>query len=97
MQFLLLISTLSFVFAAIEGDEPKKKSNVTFVSSSSTKIFFQDQFQNQSQWSQWIRSEAKRDGVDEHIAKYDGQWAFEVPSASVFSDDFALVLKVKMK
>ena len=84
-----------FVFNSINCDESKKKPNVSIISTISSNIFFQEQFQNESQWSKWIRSEAKRDGVDEHIAQYDGHWAFEIPSVSIYNDDFGLVLKVR--
>lgn len=42
-------------------------------------------------------SEAKKDGVEENIAKYNGIWSVEVPQSSVIEDDYALVLKSKAR
>ena len=43
----------------------------------------------------WVTSEATKDGVDEDIAKYDGEWAIENPTAGGFAEDQGLVMKVK--
>lgn len=40
---------------------------------------------------------AKKDGVDSAIAKYDGQWAVEVPESSAIQGDYSLVLRSKAK
>nr|CAX75038.1 calnexin [Schistosoma japonicum] len=44
-----------------------------------------------------IVSEARKDGIDNSIAKYDGVWSVEVPYTSAIGDDYALVLKSKAK
>ncbi len=44
-----------------------------------------------------MKSEAKKDGVEEHLAKYDGEWAFEMPQSSVYKNNYGLVLKVMKK
>ena len=71
-----------------------EKGNVPTIKSSSSNIYFEEQFQEKSKWSRWVKSQAKKDGVEEVLAKYDGEWAFEVPHTSAYSDDFALILKV---
>lgn len=71
-----------------------KKSNVPLIKSFLSNIYFEEQFQDKTTWSRWIKSKAKKDDVDENIAKYDGEWAFEVPQSSVYNDDYGLVLKV---
>ncbi|XP_027210693.1 calnexin [Penaeus vannamei] len=45
----------------------------------------------------WIKSEAKKDGVDENIAKYDGVWAVEPAERLALTGDRGLVLKSKAK
>lgn len=43
----------------------------------------------------WLVSEAKKDGVDEELAKYDGEWAIEEPEEQPLIGDMGLVLKVR--
>ncbi len=70
------------------------KGNVPTIKSASANIYFEEQFQDKSKWSNWVKSQAKKDGVDEILAKYDGEWGFEIPQTSVYNDDYALILKV---
>ena len=44
----------------------------------------------------WIKSSAKKDGVDEDISKYDGEWALEAPREGGFEEDRGLVVKVSL-
>ena len=71
-----------------------EKGNVPTIKSASSNIYFEEQFQDKSKWSRWVKSQAKKDTVDESLAKYDGEWGFEVPQSSAYSDDYALILKV---
>ena len=74
---------------------PVEKGYVpTIRSSSSSNIYFEEQFQDKTKWSRWIKSQARKDGVDETLAKYDGEWGHEIPHTSVYHDDYALILKV---
>jgi hypothetical protein len=70
------------------------RNDVPVIKSSSLNIFFEEQFQDKIKWLHWTKSQAKKDGVDEHISKYDGEWAFENPESSVYKDDYGLILKV---
>ncbi|KAA0203708.1 hypothetical protein HAZT_HAZT008986, partial [Hyalella azteca] len=45
----------------------------------------------------WIKSQAKKDGVDAEIAKYDGVWSVEEPVVPLLKGDRGLVLKSKAK
>ncbi|KYN19040.1 Calnexin [Trachymyrmex cornetzi] len=45
----------------------------------------------------WILSEAKKDGIDEDIAKYDGIWSIEEPKKHGEDGDLGLVLKSKAR
>jgi calnexin len=52
---------------------------------------------NRFKFLRWQPSDAKKDGVDETLAKYDGQWKVEPASDVVFNGDRGLVLKSKAK
>ncbi|CAL1280656.1 unnamed protein product [Larinioides sclopetarius] len=43
----------------------------------------------------WISSEAKKEGIEENIAKYDGKWAVEEAERNGLKGDLGLVLKSK--
>lgn len=73
------------------------RSNVPIIKSSSPDIFFEEQFQDKNQWTYWTKSQARKEGVEEHQSKYDGQWAFEISESSVYQDDYSLILKVTKK
>ncbi|XP_075972358.1 calnexin 99A isoform X2 [Anticarsia gemmatalis] len=45
----------------------------------------------------WVKSEAKKQGVDENIAKYDGKWEIQAPSRKIFKEDLGLVLTTEAK
>lgn len=58
---------------------------------------FLETFESDEIGKVWIKSKAKKDGVEESIAKYDGEWAVETSSDSVLEGDLGLVLKSKAK
>lgn len=42
---------------------------------SSDKVYLTEHFDDESAFKKkWVKSEAKKQGVDENIAKYDGKW-----------------------
>ncbi|CAB3235664.1 unnamed protein product [Arctia plantaginis] len=45
----------------------------------------------------WVKSEAKKQGVDENIAKYDGKWEVQAPTRKIYKDDLGLVLTTEAK
>uniref|UniRef100_A0A0B7AZQ2 Calnexin n=1 Tax=Arion vulgaris TaxID=1028688 RepID=A0A0B7AZQ2_9EUPU len=45
----------------------------------------------------WVLSQAKKDGAEEHLAKYDGKWALEEPKENPIDGDLGLILKSKAK
>ncbi|KAK7078682.1 hypothetical protein SK128_008583 [Halocaridina rubra] len=45
----------------------------------------------------WVRSQAKKEGVDDDIAKYDGLWSIEAAERLPLTGDRGLVLKSKAK
>jgi calnexin len=44
-----------------------------------------------------VLSEAKKDGADDEVAKYDGEWSVEAPEENGLTGDLGLVLKSKAK
>ncbi len=47
--------------------------------------------------NRWVKSKAKKNDVDEAIAKYEGEWSIEASSDAVLEGDKGLVLKTKAK
>ncbi|XP_050493149.1 calnexin-like isoform X1 [Bombus huntii] len=55
-------------------------------------------FDNEEKFKKsWVLSEAKKDSVDEDIAKYDGIWSIEEPKEHAQEGDLGLVLKSKAR
>ncbi|KAL3878355.1 hypothetical protein ACJMK2_030717 [Sinanodonta woodiana] len=60
--------------------------------------YFAEPFDSKEDFSRrWVLSEAKKDGADENIAKYDGKWSVEEPTDNLIQGDLGLVLKTKAK
>ncbi|XP_066999252.2 calnexin isoform X2 [Anabrus simplex] len=60
--------------------------------------YFSDHFDDPTQFKQkWVVSEAKKEDIDEDIAKYDGEWSVETPLQDGLKGDMGLVLKSKAK
>ncbi|XP_054717825.1 calnexin-like [Uloborus diversus] len=45
----------------------------------------------------WVVSEAKKDGAEDEVAKYDGQWSVEEAEKNGLTGDLGLVLKSKAR
>ncbi|XP_046442797.1 calnexin-like isoform X2 [Daphnia pulex] len=61
-------------------------------------IYFAEHFDVPEEFeAKWIRSQAKKEGIDEEIAKYDGKWAVESLMKDGLKGDLGLVLKSKAK
>lgn len=78
---------------SVTATKTDKRGNVPIIKSSSSSIYFEDQFQDEAKWSLWTKSQAKKD-IDRSIARYDGDWSFEIPESSVYKNDYGLVSKV---
>lgn len=60
--------------------------------------YFAENFDDSQEFKKkWVLSEAKKEGIDEDIAKYDGVWEIEAPVRDSLSGDLGLVLKSKAK
>lgn len=106
--FLVLVNAISVV----HSEEPKEKdgddeATVETVEEenvyqspkiSPEKVYLAEHFDDEAAFKKkWVKSEAKKQGVDENIAKYDGKWAIQQPSRKIFKDDLGLVLTTEAK
>lgn len=61
-------------------------------------VYFAEDFDDEARFrKRWIKSQAKKDGMDEDIAKYDGRWEIESSVKDAIKGDLGLVLKTKAK
>lgn len=57
-------------------------------------VFLADAFESEEAFkSRWIKSRARKDGVDDSVAKYDGEWSVEETKENSLQGDLGLVLK----
>ncbi|CAH0663424.1 unnamed protein product [Chilo suppressalis] len=62
------------------------------------KVYLAEHFDDQAAFKKkWVKSEAKKQGVDENIAKYDGKWEIQAPMKKILKDDLGLVLTTEAK
>ncbi|XP_052249549.1 calnexin-like isoform X1 [Dreissena polymorpha] len=62
------------------------------------KPFFAESFDSEEDFKKkWTSSQAKKDNIEEELAKYDGKWSLEEPKDSALIGDLGLVLKTKAK
>jgi len=61
-------------------------------------VYFAEHFDSEESFGKkWIKSSAKKDGVESAIDRYDGTWSLEAAQKSALSGDLGLVLKDKAK
>ena len=91
---LLLISSATFVQGNDEEDQLLKYVRP----SDDGAAFFVEPFHSLEEFeARWKYSEAKKDGVDEAIAKYDGKWSVAEPKDNPLIGDNGLVLSSEAK
>ncbi|CAG9823071.1 unnamed protein product [Phaedon cochleariae] len=62
------------------------------------KVYLAEHFDDPVQvQKRWIKSQAKKEGIEEDIAKYDGEWEVEQAGRDALRGDSGLVLKSKAK
>lgn len=62
------------------------------------KVYFAEHFDDASSFDKkWVKSKAKKEGISDDIAKYDGEWSLEAPQRDALTGDLGLVLKSKVK
>ncbi|KAL3266437.1 hypothetical protein HHI36_010610 [Cryptolaemus montrouzieri] len=63
-----------------------------------SRVYFSEHFDDPAEVEKrWVRSEAKKEGISEDIAKYDGEWKIESPLRDGLIGDKGLVLKTQAK
>lgn len=66
--------------------------------SDASKVYFAEHFDDPGGFEKrWVKSKAKKEGISEDIAKYDGEWSVEAPQRDALAGDLGLVLKSKAK
>lgn len=62
------------------------------------KFHFAENFDKEEYFTRrWIKSTAKKDDIEESLAKYDGVWSVEEPQRPILKGDLGMVLKSKAK
>ncbi|KAH9489037.1 hypothetical protein Btru_039681 [Bulinus truncatus] len=60
--------------------------------------YFNEPFDSRAEFlKKWVQSQAKKDGAEDTLAKYDGKWSIEEPKENPIIRDLGLVLKSKAK
>lgn len=79
--------------------EEKKVDPIDYVTPDAESPYnFADAFKDTSGIGRrWILSEAKKDGADDDIAKYNGEWEIGPPDTVLLRNDYGLVLKTKAR
>ena len=61
-------------------------------------VYFADHFDDEAMFKKkWIKSQAKKSGAEEALAKYDGEWSLEQAQKDPLNTDLGLVMKSKAK
>ncbi|XP_047126386.1 calnexin isoform X1 [Hydra vulgaris] len=94
---LLFFSSISLTFC--EEENVLEKQVLHYVKPSvDGAAHFSEAFHDESEFnSRWKKSEAKKDGVDEAISKYNGVWAIKEPKENPMLGDNSLVLVSEAK
>jgi len=97
-NLLLLVVTFIWVSAEESNTEPEKEVLQYVRPSLDNLAHFEEPFHSQEEFlSSWVLSSAKKDGVDEDIAKYDGKWTVDEPKSSAILGDQALIYSSEAK
>lgn len=87
--------------AIVEVEEESSSIDVPYespVAIDQNRVYLADHFDDAAEFSKrWIKSKAKKEGIAEDIAKYDGIWEVEPPIKDGLVGDMGLVLKSKAK
>ncbi|XP_050362590.1 calnexin-like isoform X1 [Nymphalis io] len=104
---LLISALLVLTVASVNADSEDSDEEVTIETVEdnyqspkidSKSIYLSEHFDDVTAFKKkWIQSEAKKQGVDENIAKYDGKWEVQSPSRRILKNDLGLVLMTEAK
>lgn len=74
--FIYLLHLVYYLVQTVEEDQHFYKTPTV----DPKKVYLAEHFDNEEAFKKkWIKSEAKKQGVDENIAKYDGKWEVSIP------------------
>ena len=96
---LLAIGNLKAQDPEVTVETVKTEDDILYITPSShPDVFFSDHFDDEGVFEKkWIKSKAMKAGVEEAIAKYDGEWALEKAQKDPLTGDLGLVMKSKAK
>ncbi|XP_061164558.1 calnexin-like isoform X2 [Saccostrea echinata] len=81
----------------VEDDDVKPEKPKFVPPKIDKSVHFADSFDKKEDFKRWTVSQAKKDGAEESISKYDGKWQVEEPKDSAVEGDLGLVMKSKAK
>ncbi|XP_077984489.1 calnexin-like [Glandiceps talaboti] len=94
----VVVAALSFSVISADDEPEKTAKNVFTPPEVSGPAHFREAFLTMDDYERrWTVSKAKKDDVDEDIAKYDGKWELEEPEKQPLDGDLGLVLKSRAK
>ncbi|XP_026764986.1 calnexin isoform X2 [Galleria mellonella] len=105
---IFILSALLVLVGTVKADSENTDDGVTVETEeedqysspqiSGKGVYLAEHFDNENAFKkQWVKSEAKKQGVDENIAKYDGKWEIQAPSRKILKNDLGLVLTTEAK
>ena len=105
-HFFLVLILATSLLKAEEPEDPivsvetvKVEDDVAYLTPNlHPDVYFADHFDDEEQFKKkWIKSQAKKAGAEESIAKYDGEWSLEKAQKDPLTGDLGLVMKSKAK
>lgn len=97
LRISLLLMTCFVTIKAT--DEATEEPGLTYVKPSADGfVYFAEPFHSNEEFeSNWKLSEAKKDGVDESLAKYEGKWSLTEPKDNPLAGDNGLIYSSEAK
>merc|ERR1712029_451755 len=105
-HFFLVLILATSLLKAEEPEDPivsvetvKVEDDIVYIRPNShPDVYFADHFDEETDFQKrWIKSKAMKAGVEQTIAKYDGEWALEKAQKDPLNGDLGLVMKSKAK
>ncbi|RNA15717.1 Calnexin [Brachionus plicatilis] len=98
MRLKLIFFVCFSIYSVLCDDEATEQSKPQYVRKvPEGPLHFIETFEANIIGSTWMKSKAKKEDVEESLAKYDGDWAIESSLDTVLEGDKGLVLKSKAK
>ncbi|TRY71728.1 hypothetical protein TCAL_03416 [Tigriopus californicus] len=93
------VESEDFEGPSVTSEHVKSEDDVIYITPEThPDVFFAEHFDDEAYFSKkWTKSQAKKDGTDAAIAKYDGEWSLETATKDPLNGDMGLVMKSKAK